>query len=170
MQITSVSIKDAFVCESARYYDNRGFFQELFSQKYLPSFVIAQVNCSLSEKNVVRGLHIVPFAKLVHCIRGKIFDVVADLRPDSKTYLQWYGIELSGENQKALFIPPNCGHGFLSLADDSMVVYAQDHVYDPALETSIRYDDPQLNIKWPWAIVSEKDLKAPTIHSCDDKG
>lgn len=164
MKRTKVSVCDAFICEAARYHDHRGYFQELFSQKDL-HFNIAQINCSLSKRNVLRGLHIAPFAKLVYCVKGKIFDVVADVRKGSKTYLKWHGVELSGENQCALFVPSHCGHGFLSLEDDSLVVYAQDGIYDPKLESSIHYADPKLNIKWPSVILSDKDRIAPHVES-----
>ncbi len=152
---------DALVCEGVRYYDDRGYFQELFSNKYLPCFNVKQINCSVSKKNVIRGLHVVPFAKLVYCIKGKIFDVVADVRKKSKTYLKWYGVELNGQN--ALFIPPYCAHGFLAMEDDSVVVYAQDAVYDPAVESSVNYADPRINIQWPLVIASDKDRKAPYV-------
>ena len=157
------TVCDAFVCDANRYYDHRGYFQELYSATYLPHFGIRQINCSSSSRGVLRGLHIVPFAKLVYCVKGKIFDVVADVRKKSKTYLSWYGLELSGQNQKALFIPPFCAHGFLALEDDSLVVYAQDGVYDPKVEQSVHYADPQLNIAWPSVILSEKDNRAPLL-------
>lgn len=154
---------DSFVCDASRFDDQRGYFQELFSHKEMPSFTVAQINCSLSKLGVLRGLHVAPFGKLVYCVKGKIYDVVADLRKDSKTYLKWYGVKLSGENHKALYIPPHCGHGFLSLAEDSLVVYAQDGLYDPSVEKTIRYDDPKLNIKWPLPILSPKDVSATYI-------
>jgi dTDP-4-dehydrorhamnose 3,5-epimerase len=161
------TVCDAFVCDAVRYYDHRGSFQELFSHKDLPAFRVSQINCSISKKNVLRGLHVVPFAKLVYCVKGKIFDVVADVRKGSKTYLKWYGVELSGENQKSLFIPPFCGHGFLAMEDDSIVVYAQDAVYNAHAESSVNYADPKLNIKWPNVILSDKDGAAPFLDSCD---
>lgn len=165
MRITKLeSVCDAFVCEAVRYYDNRGYFQELFSQNDLP-FKVAQINCSLSQRNVLRGLHVVPFAKLVYCVKGKIFDVVADVRKGSETYLGWHGVELSGENQYALYVPPHCAHGFLSMEDDSLVIYAQDGIYDPKVETSINYADPKLNIKWPNVILSDKDKIATYVKS-----
>jgi dTDP-4-dehydrorhamnose 3,5-epimerase len=161
--VKSKSVCDAVICDASRFYDHRGYFQELFSQKDLPAFKVAQINCSVSQKNVLRGLHVASFGKLVYCIKGKIFDVVADVRKDSKTYCQYDSVMLSGENQKALFIPPFCAHGFLSLEDDSIVVYAQDGLYDDTTEISVNYADPKLNIKWPSMILSEKDANAPLI-------
>jgi len=167
MRITKLeSVYDAFTCEVSRYSDQRGYFQELFSHKHLPDFRVSQINCSSSSKNVIRGLHIAPFAKLVYCVKGKIFDVVADVRKDSRTYLGWYGLELTGNN--ALYIPPHCAHGFLSMEDDSLVVYAQDGLYDPRVEQIVNYADPELNIKWPWPILSEKDRNAP-LHNVNVK-
>jgi dTDP-4-dehydrorhamnose 3,5-epimerase len=163
MKLNNLSVCDAFSCDGCRYYDHRGYFQELFSQKNLPHFKVAQINCSVSAKNVLRGLHVVPFAKLVFCVKGQVFDVVADVRKDSKSYLKYDSVILSGYNEKAIYIPPNCGHGFLALEEDSIVVYAQDGIYDPTLESIVNYADPQLNIKWPFAILSEKDAKAPVI-------
>lgn len=157
-----VPVCDAFVCELARHNDHRGYFEELYSQKVLSQFECLQINCSRSRKNVLRGLHVVPFAKLVHCVMGKIYDVVADMRKESKSYLQWYGIELSEENQLSLYIPPHCAHGFLAL-EDSIVMYAQDGLYDPRLERSINFADPTFGIKWPvsgYLILSEKDAQA----------
>jgi dTDP-4-dehydrorhamnose 3,5-epimerase len=135
----------------------------LFSHKHLPQFKVAQINCSVSQKNVIRGLHVAPFARLVYCVKGQVFDVVADVRKDSKTYLQYDSVILSGHNQKSIFIPPFCAHGFLAMEDESIVVYAQDSTYDPKVEVSVNHADPKLNIKWPWPILSEKDKNAPVI-------
>jgi dTDP-4-dehydrorhamnose 3,5-epimerase len=164
MLIKKATVHDVFVCQLNRFCDNRGYFEELFSEKYLPSFTCRQINCSRSKKNVLRGLHIVPFAKLVHCVQGRIFDVVADMRKKSPTYLKWYGLELSEENQKSLYVPAHCAHGFLAL-DNVTVVYAQDGLYDPKLESSVMYNDSTLNIRWPGDkfIMSEKDMLAPSI-------
>lgn len=159
------AVCDALFCEAARYYDHRGYFQELFSHKDLPCFNVSQINCSVSSKNVLRGLHVAPFAKLVYCVKGRIFDVVADVRKGSKTYLGWHGLELSGDNQYALYIPPLCAHGFLSMEEDSVVIYAQDGLYDPKTEQIINYADPKLNIKWPSVILSDKDRLAPYVES-----
>lgn len=163
----TVTVCDAFVCESVRFHDERGFFEELYSQKDMPQFKCLQLNCSRSKEDVLRGLHIVPFAKLVRCVKGRIFDVVADVRKESKTYLKWYGIELSEQNQLSLYVPANCAHGFLALEENSFVIYAQDGIYDPKLESSVHFADPTLAIKWPIhklrEKVSEKDGYAPFI-------
>lgn len=161
--VNSLVVCDAFFCDGARYYDHRGYFQELFSQKHLPHFKVTQINCSVSNKNVLRGLHVAPFAKLVFCVKGSIFDVVADVRKDSKSYLKYDSVILSGHNEKAIYIPPHCAHGFLAMEDNSIVIYAQDGIYNPDLESIVNYADPKLNINWPLAILSEKDANAPVI-------
>ena len=155
---------DAFVCELERFVDDRGFFEELYSLKGIP-FECQQINCSRSKSNVIRGIHVTPFAKLVHCVMGKIFDVVVDLREDSKTYLRWYGVELTESNKLSLYIPPYCGHGFMSLEDDTFVIYAQSGVYNPKVETSIYWQDPTLAVMWPSVtpIISKKDMLAPML-------
>ena len=162
--VKSAMVYDAFFCEGCRHYDHRGYFQELFSQKHLPHFKVTQINCSVSQRNVLRGLHVAPFAKLVCCVKGAIFDVVADMRKDSKTYLKYDGIILNEHNEKAIYIPTGCGHGFLAL-EDSVVVYAQDGTYNPDLESIVNYADPKLAIKWPFVILSEKDANASYVKS-----
>jgi len=156
-------VQDSIVVQLPRFNDERGFFEELYSLKQLPNFSCMQINCSRSKKDVLRGMHIAPFAKLVHCVKGKIFDVVADMREGSNTYLQWYGVELNEDNQLSLYIPHNCAHGFLAL-EESIVVYAQDGLYDPKTESSVHY--ASLGIEWPGTnfIVSKKDAKAKTLY------
>ena len=159
----STKVRDSVVIELPRFNDERGFFEELYSLKRLPNFSCMQVNCSRSKKNVLRGMHITPFSKLVHCVKGRIFDVVADMRKDSETYLRWHGVELTEDNRLSLYIPSNCAHGFLAL-EESIVVYAQDGLYDPKIESSVHY--ASLGIDWPGTdfIVSEKDAKAKPLY------
>jgi len=159
----SQMVCDALFCDGCRYYDHRGYFQELFSHKDFPHFKVAQINCSVSDRHVLRGLHVAPFAKLVYCVKGAIFDVVADVRKDSKTYLKHDSVILNSQNQKAVYIPSYCAHGFLALDDNTVVVYAQDGLYNPSLESIVNYADPKLAINWPFAILSEKDANAPVI-------
>ncbi len=166
MKATTVNVLGAVIYEIDRYRDQRGFFEVLYSQQLFPHFPCIQLNCSKSSKNVIRGVHVVPFAKLVHCIKGRVFDVVVDTREGSPTYLQWYGVELCESDNKSFFIPAGCGHGFMSLEDDSMILYGQDALYNPNIERAIRFDDPKVGVKWPVAdnyIVSEKDRAASLI-------
>ena len=161
--IRQIEICNSFLYDLSRFDDERGFFEELYSLKDIPYFQCKQINCSKSKANVIRGLHVVPFAKLVHCIRGRIFDVIVDMRKNSTTYLKWFGVELTENNKLALYVPPNCGHGFMSLEDDAIVVYAQDGLYDPRVEISVHFADATIVIKWPFTKnvkISKKDLGA----------
>ena len=167
-KITISNIKDAFFFKTQKYENQRGYFCELYnSSKDYPQLngTNRQINTSKSKKGVLRGIHITPFAKLVSCVHGSIQDVVVDMRPNSATYLNTFSIILSNKNQHQLYIPANCGHAFLSLEDDSTVVYLQDDVYNPQNERIINYSDPNLNIKWMLEnlILSDKDKQAPHL-------
>ena len=121
--------------------------------------------------HVLRGLHFQksnPQAKLVTVLRGKVFDVAVDLRPGSRTQGQWYGTLLSDQERTLLFLPEGFAHGFLSLADDTLVLYKCSDYYHPEDEAGIRYDDPTLAIQWPVdastsLILSDKDLRLPLL-------
>ena len=156
-----------------KFLDNRGCFFESFNQKQFnihKKFI--QDNQSISKKGVIRGMHmqIEPYAqvKLVRVIKGKILDVVVDLRPRSKTYLKSLSIELSDENRKILFVPAGCVHGFLSLEDDTIVSYKVNNYWNKESERGFRFDDPTFAIDWKLKeydirdiIVSDKDKALP---------
>lgn len=152
--------------------DARGFFAEIFSVEYLSSLGIydsfTQTSVSFSRKHVLRGLHfqIAPHeqAKLVRCSSGTIFDVVVDVRPDSAQYGKYVTVELSGERQDVLYIPPGYAHGFCALSD-AVVEYRLSHDFVPTHALGVRYDDPVLGIEWPVAhpILSEKDRSWPLL-------
>jgi dTDP-4-dehydrorhamnose 3,5-epimerase len=120
---------------------------------------------------MVRGLHyqVAPYreAKLVRCIRGAIWDVVVDLRPESDTYLRWYGVELAADNRRQLYVPEGCAHGYQVLEDDSEVFYHSSEFYTPEAERGVRWDDPAFDIRWPIpeVTVSEKDRAWPDFRS-----
>lgn len=156
------------------FTDDRGYFFESYNQKafteltgYSTEFV--QDNQSLSTYGTVRGLHhqtgVHAQAKLVRVIEGRVYDVAVDLRKDSGTYGQWFGVELSGENNLQLFIPRGFAHGFSVLSETALFSYKCDNFYHKASEAGIRYDDPALNIDWQIPkdkmILSEKDLLLP---------
>jgi dTDP-4-dehydrorhamnose 3,5-epimerase len=103
--------------------------------------------------------------KLVRCVAGSIFDVIIDLRKNSSTFLKWFGVELSAENKKMIYIPEGFAHGFQSLADNTELIYHHSDFHEPNFEVGIRYDDRMLDIKWPQAvtIVSEKDKHHPLL-------
>jgi dTDP-4-dehydrorhamnose 3,5-epimerase len=104
-------------------------------------------------------------AKLMRCTRGRVFDVLVDLRPGSATFGQWYGTELSAANARMLFIPPLCAHGYQTLEDDSEIYYLASAVYAPAASRGLRYDDPTVGIRWPLPVsaLSEQDGKWPHL-------
>jgi dTDP-4-dehydrorhamnose 3,5-epimerase len=154
--------------------DDRGFFMETYK---LSDFVVngveqvfVQDNQSRSSKNVLRGIHFQnppkPQGKLVRCLRGSIWDVAVDIDPNSKTYKQWVGFELSEENKKMLYIPEGFGHGFSVLSDDAEIAYKCTNEYDPDLDAGIRWDDEELNIDWriKEPVLSEKDVKLPSLY------
>lgn len=155
----------AHVIEFDRYEDSRGHFQEVFSTaRYEDTMChVAQVNVSCSHKNVVRGLHIAPFAKLCTCVRGSLFDVVADVRRGSPTFGKWFGVWLTADNRKQLYVPPGCAHGIFVAENDTLLMYAQNGLYDPKTEKTVYWQDAELGIVWPEAedyIVSDKDKLA----------
>lgn len=178
MKIIQTHINDLVVIEPKVFGDHRGWFVESYNKKIYHDNGISidfnQDNHSLSkEKGVLRGLHFQndPYAqtKLVRCTRGKIWDVAVDLRKSSATYLKWFGIELTPENHKMLLIPQGFAHGFITLEENSEVQYKVDNYYNPSTDRSIKYNDPDINIKWPIknVILSEKDEKAPFLKDSD---
>ena len=154
--------------------DQRGGFTKCFEKDvYQTNGIPFQLNetfISVSAKNVIRGMHFQlhePQAKLVSVLRGRAYDVIVDLRPDSATFRKWYAVELSGENHRALYVPRGFGNGVASLQDGTMVLCQCDGAYDQASDTGIRYDDPELGIKWPIdpsvAIHSARDMSLMTL-------
>ncbi len=163
---TAQKIPELILIEPKVFVDERGFFLETFKsssfkEKGIPDFV--QENHSYSKKNVLRGLHyqVAPKAqgKLVRCVCGEIFDVAVDLHKDSKTYLSWFGVNLSADNHKQLYIPEGFAHGFCVLSNKAEVVYKCTAEYSPEHEMGIIWNDPSICIKWPVSspILSEKD-------------
>lgn len=159
MNINKTIIPDCIHVVPNHYDDNRGIFSEIFKHSQLPSFSPVQSNYSSSKKGVLRGIHRVPYAKYVTCVVGKIYDVCVDLRSDSLTYGQYFGIELDSKILNSLYIPGYCGHGFLAI-EDSVVIYQQDGEYNPAVDETYCYSN--YDIEWPFnpTIISEKDMRA----------
>jgi dTDP-4-dehydrorhamnose 3,5-epimerase len=168
MLIASTGLKDAFVVELEIREDHRGGFARTFCVKEFEDHgmkpTVAQCNLSYNfKKGTLRGLHyqLPPAAetKLIRCIRGTIYDVIIDMRPESPTYKQHFGIELTADNRKALYVPEMFAHGYQALTDNAEVVYQVGEFYSPGYERGIRYDDPAFGIKWPIpvTVVSEKD-------------
>jgi dTDP-4-dehydrorhamnose 3,5-epimerase len=158
-----------------RFSDERGYFQELHQQDRYTELGIAQplvqTNLSLSKKNVIRGMHFQlapkPQGKLVSVLRGSILDVAIDIRQDSPTFGQHQAFSLSEENALQLWVPAGFAHGFCALEEETLVCYQVTHAYDPSLEKSLNWNDPDLNLPWPIsateAIVSERDCNTPRL-------
>jgi dTDP-4-dehydrorhamnose 3,5-epimerase len=174
MKFTNTELAGAMIIELEAHQDERGFFARTFcarefaAQGLNPNFV--QANLSLTRKaGTLRGMHyqIPPAAetKLVRCLRGAIYDVIVDLRPDSATYLSWTSIELTEENHLALYIPEGFAHGFQTLSDDVEVFYQMGDFFTPDCQRGILYNDPTLAITWPLPIgeISAKDATLPVF-------
>ena len=157
MRITPTAIPDVLLIEPKVFGDERGFFFESFNQKAFQDATglnvdFVQDNHSKSAKNVLRGLHYQiqqPQGKLVRAVQGEVFDVAVDLRKGSKTFGQWVGEVLSGENKKQLWVPPGFAHGFVVLTEAAEFLYKTTDYYAPQHERCIAWNDPDLAIVWP---------------------
>jgi len=168
-------ISGAFIVTRTPNFDQRGTFSRLYCEKEFKTVGIiekfVQTNfCTNDKKGVLRGLHYQKEGyaedKLVACVNGAIFDVCVDLRLNSPTYCKYVSCILSAENGKMLYIPKDCAHGYLTLEDNSNLIYLMSEFYAPGSACGYRYDDLRFDIKWPFIdnlIVSEKDLAWPTM-------
>lgn len=172
MEFIKTTIDGAWLLEPEIFSDERGFFTRTFCKDEFEAHQMSPniVQCSLSHNNLkgtFRGLHSQKSpheeAKLVRCIRGKIYDIILDLRQNSPTYMKSYWIELSQENCLALYIPEGVYHGFQTLEDNSDIYYQMSQVYHPESASGVRYNDPQIDIKLPLdiSIISERDRTYP---------
>jgi len=168
MKITKTSFKDLIIIKNKLYKDKRGYFKELLREneirKKFPFLVM-----SYSKKNVIRGLHLQQKntqGKFVTVIKGKIYDVVIDLRKKSKTFGKKYSIILSDKNSKSLYVPEGFAHGFCSLDKDNYVVYSCTNYRHKKSEIGIKFDDKKLNINWPTKspILSKKDKENQSLN------
>lgn len=167
MQIISTQIKDVKIILPKIFGDERGFFLETFEKKRYQDMLeidydFVQDNHSRSTKGVLRGLHyqtVHPQGKLVRVVRGEVFDVAVDIRPNSPTYGKWEGVILSEENKKQFWIPPGLAHGFIVLSDIADFEYKCTDYYNPTGEGCLLWNDPQVGIQWPLSnpMLSEKD-------------
>jgi dTDP-4-dehydrorhamnose 3,5-epimerase len=168
MKFLQCEVADARVIEPTPHQDSRGRFMRAWCQREFAEAGIGfnplQANLGFSvHAGTIRGLHyqIAPAleAKLVRCTRGSLFDVVVDLRPASPTYRRWYGIDLSADNGRMLFVPEGCAHGCQSTVDDSEILYMTSAYYAPSAVRGVRFDDPAFGIRWPLpaSVVSEQD-------------
>jgi len=169
MNIITTAFTDLFVIEPNVFKDDRGYFFESYHKKKLDQFIninFVQDNESCSEINVLRGLHfqMPPFAqaKLIRVISGAILDVVVDLRTNSTTFGKHFKIDLNADNKKQLFVPVGFAHGFITLADNTIINYKCSEFYNPKAEVSLLYNDESLNVDWP--------TENPTISKKDKNG
>lgn len=173
MNFKEVAIKGAYIIEPRVFTDARGYFFEAWKEKDFEENIGAvdfiQDNESKSCYGVLRGLHYqlgeYSQAKLVRVIKGRVVDVVVDLRKSSATFGHYVMVELNDENKRQFYIPRGLAHGFLVLSDEAIFTYKVDNVYAPHAEAGIRWDDPALGIDWPIdakdVLTSDKDLKHP---------
>jgi dTDP-4-dehydrorhamnose 3,5-epimerase len=172
MRVLATEIPGVMVVEAEPRSDDRGSFAryhcpDAFAAAGIP-FAPVQTSLSRNPKlGTLRGLHHQPAphaeTKLVRAVRGRMFDVAVDLRPDSPTHRRWVGVELSAANQRALFIPEGVAHGFLTLEDDTDVLYQISPAFSPGHEAGVRWDDPAFAIAWPARpkLLSERDASYP---------
>ncbi len=169
MQIRPTSLPGVMTITIEAHRDERGLFgrtydDEAFAAAGLPT-AWPQCNTSWNAcKGTLRGMHFQaaprPDPKLVRCTRGRVFDVVVDIRSGSPTFRRWVGIELSYDRRDALFVPAGCAHGFLTLEDDCEVLYMMGEVYVPELARGVRWNDPAFSIDWPFDPITMSDRDA----------
>ena len=168
LNLLATRLNDVFIVETNFLSDNRGAFARLYCKNELASALkgrdIVQVNFSFTKPcGAVRGMHFQypPFSemKFVRCTKGRIWDVVVDLREDSPTFMQWHAEELSHDNARMIVIPEGCAHGFQTLEAQSELLYLHTEYYTPDSEDGLAFNDPLLNILWPLPVteVSERD-------------
>lgn len=177
MKIEKTILQDAFVITPIVYGDSRGWFMETYTKEKLKGVTdveFVQDNQSYSsQKGIIRGLHcqLNPHCqtKLIRCTKGKIIDVIVDIREGSPTYKKHFKIELSEENKKQLFIPKGFLHGFVTLTDEVEVQYKVDDYYSKECDRSVKFNDPELGVEWDEEnpILSDKDKNAPLFKDSD---
>ena len=178
MNVVRTELPEVFLLEPKVFEDARGYTYESYNRRTLREAAgidveFVQDNRSRSVKNTIRGLHYQmgpPQAKLVSVLSGRIFDVAVDLRRSSPTFGKWTAFELSGENRRLAWIPPGFGHAFLALSDHAEVFYKMSEYWAPSLERIIRWDDPDLAIRWPLAgkpVLSKRDAEAASLREAE---
>jgi dTDP-4-dehydrorhamnose 3,5-epimerase len=174
MKVTPTHLPEVLLIEPIVYGDERGFFFESFNQKKFEEAIghrvsFVQDNHSRSQKGVLRGLHYQIQkiqGKLVRVTEGEVFDVAVDIRRHSARFGQWIGMVLSAENKKQLWIPEGFAHGFLTLSDSAQFQYKVTDYYSPELERCIAWNDPQINVQWPFdgiPLLSTKDQQGTAL-------
>ena len=175
IKVTKCSIDGLYIIEPAVHGDNRGYFMETYNFRDMEenglNMVFVQDNQSMSIKGVLRGLHFqknYPQGKLVRVIKGRVFDVAVDMRPESESYGKWYGVELSEENKKQFYIPEGFAHGFYVMSETAEFCYKVTDFYHPGDESGLLWDDPDIGIEWPIPegevpVMAERDRHWPKL-------
>jgi dTDP-4-dehydrorhamnose 3,5-epimerase len=174
MIFTETPLKGSYVIGLEPFTDDRGWFARYYDKDEFKKIghdkEWLQMNHSFTnKKGSIRGMHyqLPPFReiKMVRCIAGAVYDVIVDIRKDSGTFLNWYGVELSADNKNILYIPEGFAHGFQCITDNCELLYHHSEVYKPGAERGIKYDDSIINIEWPLpvSIISERDINHPSI-------
>lgn len=174
MKFIETGLSGAFVIELEPFTDHRGYFARAFCVREFEAHglnpTVAQCNISYNHiQGTLRGMHYqIPPAietKTIFCLRGAFYDVIVDMRPDSPTYLQHFGVELSADNRRGLYVPGMFAHGYQALADGTEAFYQVGQFYTPGCERGLRYNDPALGIEWPLPVtsMSDKDKTWPLL-------
>ena len=178
MNVTETQLAGVLIIEPKVFGDARGFFKETFqAERYREAgieYTFVQDNYSRSQKGVLRGLHFQitkPQGKLVSCPKGAVFDVAVDIDPESTTYGQYVGVELTEDNHKQLWVPPGYAHGFCVLSETADFQYKCTDYYDPSDEGGVIWNDPDVAIEWPIThpSLSSKDALLPTLAELNTK-
>ncbi|CAI0761915.1 dTDP-4-dehydrorhamnose 3,5-epimerase [Serratia quinivorans] len=169
MRVIETQVAGVKLIEPKVFGDNRGFFMETFQKSRYQELLgidaeFVQDNHSRSSQGVLRGLHFQtakPQGKLVRCVRGEVYDVVVDIRPDSPTFKKWVGVYLSEDNKNQLWVPPGLAHGFVVVSDSADFEYKCTDYYDPSNEGCLLWNDPEVGVDWPVSepLLSPKDLQ-----------
>ncbi len=177
MEAIATELPEVMLFAPRVFGDERGFFMESYNRREMATLGLeaefVQDNHSRSARGTLRGLHYQirqPQGKLVRVVSGEVFDVAVDLRRSSQTFGRWVGMRLSAENRRLAWIPPGFAHGFLVISDSADFLYKTTDYYAPAYERSVRWDDPDLSIAWPWSgtpILSAKDAAAPALRQAE---
>ncbi len=181
MEFEQMEIAGVWKANSKLHTDQRGTFSEWFKGDEIQTFIgrefrVEQANFSVSERNVIRGIHysnaIAGQGKWITCLNGSLWDVIVDIRQNSPTFKKWIGIELSSTSGDSIFIPEGLGHAFMALKDQTIAAYLLTSNYMPDQEFSINPFDVDININWPGKdfILTEKDRLAPTLQEQLDNG
>jgi len=175
MIFSPTPLEGSYIIQLTPFSDDRGWFARTYSADEFRQIghtkEWVQMNHSYTAtKGTIRGMHyqVPPYReiKMVRCIRGKVFDVIVDIREDSATFLKWFGTELSDKGMNMLYIPAGFAHGFQALVDDCELLYHHSEYYTPGAEAGIRYDDPAAGIQWPLPVtlISGRDLGHPAVN------